>query len=79
MNCHEVIDLMDVALEDALPAETRPGFAAHLEECPPCSNYLVQLGEAVRTLRRLAREGAPRTVREELLRRFREQAERDRH
>jgi anti-sigma factor RsiW len=78
VNCHEAIDLMDRALEDALPALFRPAFSAHLEECPPCHLYLAQLGEAVRSLRRLPSQPAPDSVRAELLRRFREQATRDR-
>ena len=77
MICEEAIDLMGSALEDALPTPVRPAFAAHLEECPPCHSYLVQLGEAVRSLRRIPFESAPDALRAELLRRFREQARRD--
>ena len=42
MNCYETIDLMDLALEGALPRASRPGFDEHLGECGPCRNYYDQ-------------------------------------
>ncbi len=77
MNCHEAIDLMDTALENALPEASRPGFASHLDECAPCRTYLGQLGQAAQALRRLPRAAAEAPGRAELIRRFREQARRD--
>ena len=71
MNCVGAIDLMDVALEGALPEDTRVGFDDHLERCPRCRNYLEQLTVTVRTLGRLSRADVPNPRRAELLERFR--------
>ena len=78
MNCPEAIDLMDLSLENALPEGARAGFAAHLDECPPCNVYLAQLAAAVRSLARLATPTQRNPRRDDLIRRFREQAERER-
>ena len=71
MNCYETIDLMDLALEGALPRASRPGFDEHLGECGPCRNYYDQLTVTVRSLRGLPRTKAANPHRAALLERFR--------
>ena len=43
MNCHEVIDVMEEALEGRLPAGLRAGFEEHVTACASCGTYLEQL------------------------------------
>jgi predicted anti-sigma-YlaC factor YlaD len=71
MNCHETIDLMDVALEGGLAAGTRAGFDEHLAECGPCRNYYQQLGLTLRALERLRTPGGTSRRRAELIAEFR--------
>jgi anti-sigma factor RsiW len=76
VNCVAAIDLMDVALEGALPARERRGFDAHLGKCPPCRKYLQQLTVTVRSLGRLPRTAMANPRRAELLERYRRGARR---
>ena len=53
MTCRELVDFVTDYLEGGLSDEQRTAFDGHLEECPPCIEYLnsyretVQLGRAV--------------------------------
>jgi anti-sigma factor RsiW len=42
MTCKELVELVTHYLEDALPADDRARFDAHLAECPWCVEYVAQ-------------------------------------
>ena len=48
MNCREFVDFLMDYLDGELPDETRTGFQAHIDACPPCLNYLETYRETVR-------------------------------
>ena len=73
MNCYDAIDLMADALEGELQRAARPGFEEHLDECPSCRTYFVQLKTTVDALEHLPRPGAPGWRRAELIAAFRRQ------
>jgi anti-sigma factor RsiW len=50
MDCNELVELVTAYLDNALDAETRARFDAHLMECDGCENYLQQFRETVRTV-----------------------------
>jgi anti-sigma factor RsiW len=52
--CRELVELVTDYLEDALPADVRERFEAHLAECDACDAYV----EQVRTTIRLAGRAA---------------------
>ena len=69
--CREVVELMTAYLENALDAEARAEFQAHLDVCDDCARYLEQMRQTVDFLRGLGPNGpTPETTRE-LLARFR--------
>lgn len=70
MNCYETIDLMGEALDGRLPPESRVGFDEHLEECPPCRNYLDQLRVTIAALERLPRQEVSSDRRSKLVEAF---------
>jgi anti-sigma factor RsiW len=47
MSCQELVELVTAYLEDALPADDRARFDAHLGLCPPCVEYLAQFERTV--------------------------------
>jgi anti-sigma factor RsiW len=47
MSCKELVDLVTHYLEDALPAEDRTRFQAHLAECPWCVEYVAQIERTI--------------------------------
>ena len=62
LTCREVVDLVSDYLEDTLPAGDRARVAAHLETCPECTAYLVQLRATIGALGRLRQEEIPLPV-----------------
>jgi anti-sigma factor RsiW len=50
MSCQELVELVTAYLEDALPADDRARFDAHLELCPPCVEYLAQFERTVQAV-----------------------------
>jgi anti-sigma factor RsiW len=47
MSCKELVELVTAYLEDALAADDRDRFDAHLEICPPCVEYIAQFERTV--------------------------------
>jgi anti-sigma factor RsiW len=54
MDCSELVELVTAYLDDALDAETRARFDAHLMECDGCSNYLEQFRSTMRTVGKIS-------------------------
>ena len=71
MACRELVEMAGEYLEGGLGAPDRERFEAHLEECPYCTEYLVQI-EAVRdALGGAEQPGLPGDARERLLSAYR--------
>jgi anti-sigma factor RsiW len=58
LTCRELIEFLDEYVSDALNAERRATFEAHLSECRDCRNYLA----AYRAAMRLSHEAAEATA-----------------
>jgi len=71
MPCRELVEVITDYLEDALPADDRARFEAHLHECGPCRDYVEQFREVIAASGRLAPEDVPPETRDELARAFR--------
>jgi len=72
MDCNELVELVTAYLEDALDAETRARFDAHLLECDGCENYLQQFRQTVRTVGRIRDDDLDPAFRQRLLDAFRD-------
>lgn len=72
LSCKELVELITAYLEDALPAEERARFDAHLPTCSGCRNYLQQMRLTISTLGKLTPEAIPPVARANLLRAFRD-------
>jgi anti-sigma factor RsiW len=70
--CQDLVELITDYLEDALDADTRAAFEAHLRGCPHCVDYVEQMRQTIRLTGRLRAEELDPADREELLRLFRE-------
>lgn len=53
MKCRELLEFLMQYLEDELPPEERASFERHMDDCPPCANY-IQSYRAVRAMGRKA-------------------------
>jgi anti-sigma factor RsiW len=71
MSCRELVELVTDYLEDALDAETRERFEAHLQVCDGCSAYVEQMRTTVRVLGEIPEESLSPDVRDRLLEAFR--------
>ncbi len=71
MACRELVEVITDYLEGTLPERDRVRFDAHLEECPYCVNYLVQMRETAAALGSLREEALPASLRADLLEAFR--------
>ncbi len=69
--CREVVELITNYLEGALPAEDRLTFERHLDECPHCSAYLVQMQATIAASGGIRAEELDPAKREELVALFR--------
>ena len=56
LDCQELVELVTDYLEDALPAEERARFDAHLVPCDGCRNYLEQIRTTIELTGRLTPE-----------------------
>jgi anti-sigma factor RsiW len=70
--CIEVVELVTAYLEDALSAEDRAAFEAHIAACPHCTAYLEQMRATLAVAGRIDPEGLSEHVRDDLLAAFRE-------
>jgi hypothetical protein len=73
LTCYEAIDLMGGAIEGSLAPDARAALEGHLEECPPCRNYMGQLRLTCETLEHLPGPGGTSTRRSELIAKFRKE------
>ena len=71
MSCRDVVELVTAYLEDALDADTRARFEAHLELCGPCVEYVEQIRATSRLVAVAATELDERPDRDALLKAFR--------
>jgi predicted anti-sigma-YlaC factor YlaD len=51
MTCQQLVELVTDYFEDALTAEERVRFDAHLQVCPGCETYLDQMRTTMRLVR----------------------------
>ena len=72
ITCKELVELVTAYLEDALDAQTRTLFEAHLAKCDGCRNYLEQFRVTVRTLGEIHDEQLDPLFRNRLLKAFRD-------
>jgi len=73
--CQEIDELITDYLEEAMDAELRASFEAHLAGCPHCTHYLEQIGATIRIAGTIRAEDLSPEFRAGLLeafRRFRE-------
>jgi len=53
MTCHELVELVSIYLEGALPPEERDRFEAHRQGCPACRSYVSLVRHTVSSLGQL--------------------------
>jgi anti-sigma factor RsiW len=71
MTCREVVEIVSDYLEDALSAQDRARFEAHLAGCAGCTTYVEQMREIIRLTGMLTEEQVPTEHRERLRQAFR--------
>ncbi len=69
--CTEEVELMTDYLEGALPAADVRRLERHLEICPGCTQYLVQMRTIAGSLGGLTEDSIPAEMRSDLLAAFR--------
>lgn len=47
MACKELIDVLSEYLDGSLPPDDRRRLEVHLDECPYCVNYVMQMKETI--------------------------------
>ena len=72
MTCKEVVEIVSDYLEDALSAQDRARFEAHLAGCAGCTTYVEQMREIIRLTGMLTEEQVPAEHRERLRQAFRD-------
>lgn len=71
LNCKESVELVTEYLEGALLPELQAQLDQHVGVCPACTTYLAQMRQTIQTLRILADETMPPSLRQQLLQTFR--------
>jgi anti-sigma factor RsiW len=71
LSCQELVELVTEYLEGTLSADEQARFEAHLATCGPCTRYLEQMRQTIRSLRSLPEDALAADARDELLRAFR--------
>lgn len=72
MTCQQLVELVTDYVENALAAEQRARFEAHLAACPACVDYVEQMRVTIHATGRLSEESLEPGVRDQLLAIFRE-------
>jgi anti-sigma factor RsiW len=72
MDCNVLVELVTAYLDEALDAQTRAKFEAHLAECDGCENYLQQFRETVRTVGKIRDDELDPAFRNRLLDAFKD-------
>jgi anti-sigma factor RsiW len=71
LTCQELVELVTDYLENALQAEERRRFEAHIAGCQGCTNYLEQMRQTIALTGHLTEESIAPPARDELLALFR--------
>jgi anti-sigma factor RsiW len=71
LTCQELVELVTAYLEQALPANERARFEAHVTSCAGCAAYVDQMRETIRLIGTLTEEDLSPTARDQLLGVFR--------
>ena len=72
ISCREVVELVTAYLDGALDSETSGRMQAHLQLCPPCTEYVDQIRASARIAVVATAELELRPDRDALLSAFRE-------
>ena len=72
LTCQEFVELVTDYLEGALPPEDARRFAAHLDDCDYCLDYLAQMRQTIQALGRLTEDDLAPVARTRLLAAFRD-------
>jgi anti-sigma factor RsiW len=72
MPCQELVEVITDYLDDALDANDRARFDAHLEECDACQDYVDQFRQTIALTGQIEPEELSPQTREQLLRAFRD-------
>ena len=72
LTCKEVVEIVSDYLEDALSAQDRARFEAHLAGCAGCTTYVEQMREIIRLTGMLTEDLVPVEQRERLRQAFRD-------
>lgn len=72
ITCKDLVDLITDYLEGTLTPPERRRFETHLDQCPPCRNYMEQMRGTIRAVGRLSEESLSPAVRDQLLQVFRD-------
>jgi anti-sigma factor RsiW len=77
MACEELVGVLGEYLDGSLPADDRRRLEAHLDECPYCVNYVVQMKETIDAMDGVSLESLAPERQEEVLEAFRGWRDRD--
>ena len=72
LSCRELVELVTAYLEDALPADERARFDAHLTACDGCTAYIAEMRTTIELAGRLEPELLGDEARDRLLASFRD-------
>lgn len=72
MTCRELVELVTAYFEQALSAEDRAHFEAHVSVCPGCTAYLEQMRATIARVGELREEHVSPAAERELLGVFRD-------
>jgi anti-sigma factor RsiW len=71
MACEELVGVLTDYLDGSLPPDDRRRLEAHLDECPYCVNYVVQMKETIDAIGGVSLESLGPERQEEVLDAFR--------
>jgi anti-sigma factor RsiW len=72
LTCQEFVELVTEYLEGAMSPDEERRFAAHLDDCDYCLEYLAQMRQTIRVLGRLTEDDIAPAARARLLATFRD-------
>jgi anti-sigma factor RsiW len=71
MACEELVGVLSDYLDGSLPPDDRRRLEAHLDECPYCVNYVIQMKETIDAIGGVSLESLAPERQEEVLEAFR--------
>jgi anti-sigma factor RsiW len=72
MTCKEVVDAITAYIDESLSEADRTRFATHLDGCPACRDYLLQMRETIARLGSLDEARLSEPMRRKLVDAFRD-------